>query len=33
VDIRMFERPDVTLATVIAYAKRLDQRLSAVVCQ
>lgn len=33
VDIRMSERPDVTLATVIAYAKRLDQRLSAVVCQ
>jgi len=33
IDIRLNEREDLTLDTAVAYAKRLDQRIAAVVCQ
>lgn len=33
VDIRLNEQPDLSLDTVVAYAKRVDQRIVAIVCQ
>ena len=33
VDLRLNERDDLTLDTAVAYAKRLDQRIAAVICQ
>lgn len=33
IDIRLNEREDLTLDTAVAYAKRLDRRIAAVVCQ
>ena len=33
IDIRLNEQPDLTMDTAMAYAKRVDQRIAAVVCQ
>jgi hypothetical protein len=33
IDLRLNEQADLTLDTAVAYAKRLDQRIAAVVCQ
>jgi hypothetical protein len=33
IDIRLNEQTDLTLDTAVAYAKRVDQRIAAVVCQ
>jgi hypothetical protein len=33
IDIRLNAQTDLTLDTAVAYAKRVDQRIAAVVCQ